>query len=175
MIITFDMEEEKFCESIPLPPLPTGGDWNENTIGVLDGFLFYDARLVVQGSGYYEIWILRKKNRDMIEPDERCHQSFGWSKEFRVDESMSFAVTKKGDGVLTYIGDYINIYDRKTSTSKRLVKFKGSLQVFPHRNTFVSLKELGEEDSKPMESVDIEESDGRDYTLEQLEDDAFPE
>ncbi|XP_026458583.1 uncharacterized protein LOC113359108 [Papaver somniferum] len=79
--------------------------------------------------------------------------------EFRVYENGLFAVTKSGD-VLTYRNHHINIHNLEALTSKVIVDVKEYFrEVFPHKNTLISLKELGEEDAKIMESVETEETD----------------
>ncbi|XP_026427522.1 F-box protein At3g57590-like [Papaver somniferum] len=156
-ILTFDLAEEKFCEHLSLPPLPQDSDECDHGIGVLNGFLYFGVR--DEMDGLYNVWLLKKKidNHDMEGRDER--QSLGWSKEFKVDGINLLAITKS-KCVLNHASNrYLNIYDAETSTSKRLVKFKNGIsEVYPHKNTLVSLKELGEEDTKTMESVGIEET-----------------
>ncbi|XP_026411117.1 F-box protein CPR1-like [Papaver somniferum] len=162
MIVTFDLAEEKFCENILPPPLTPDGDWETNFIGVLNGILFIAAFIIAEGIEFYDIWLLAKKNDNHDEGEE--HQSLGWSKEFRIDDDESVVALMKSGGVLTFghgrlRGHYLYICDPKASTSKPLAEFKERInQVFPHRNTLVSLKELGEEETKVMESTQIEET-----------------
>lgn len=81
------------------------------------------------------------------------HQSLGWTKEFRITESQFLAAAKNGR-VLTYRDNYLNIYDTKALTSKRLVGVKEWIyEILPHKNTLVSLNELGEKDTKIMDPV----------------------
>ncbi|XP_026384504.1 putative F-box protein At4g21240 [Papaver somniferum] len=77
----------------------------------------------------------------------------------------------KSDVILTDSDDHIKICDTKTPTSKSLVNFNSYIQVSPHKNTLVSLKELGEEDAKVMESDKTEEMKRR----EKQQEDADPE
>lgn len=146
-IINFDLAEEKFCEHISVSSLPSPCYYNYKLRGVFNGFLFLGVCKDTEGIlGYcYDIWILKKQNEQ---------QSCVWSKEFRVDNNKLFAATKAGD-VLTYAENFINIADPKASTSKMLVDLKEQIcQVVPHKNTFVSLKDLGEEDTKTMEPIE---------------------
>ncbi|XP_026452750.1 F-box/kelch-repeat protein At3g06240-like [Papaver somniferum] len=171
MIVMFDLVEEKFSEHLSPPHLPAPhSNSDNNRIGVVDGFLFYAMYLVVEESRYRDIWLLKNKNdnHDMKEPAEL--KSLIWSKEFRIDESELLAITKSG-GALTYIYNYLNICDTKASTSKRLVVYEESFsKVFPHKNTMISLKELGEEDTKRVESVEeVMETECHDQTFNQLQ------
>ncbi|XP_026384151.1 F-box protein At3g07870-like [Papaver somniferum] len=183
MIVAFNLAEEKFCELLSPPhPLPTGGDWSQNTIGALDGFLFFANGLGINEYGgetdCFDLWILKKKNEDHGMKEQNDCRSFGWTKEFRVGDrnrELLSAVANSG-GVLTYNGQYLNVYDTKTSTSKRLVEFNCKfLEVLPHKNTLVSLKELGEEDTKTMESVETKETRSRNYPSKHLQEDAHLE
>ncbi|XP_026420586.1 F-box/kelch-repeat protein At3g23880-like [Papaver somniferum] len=174
MIIIFNLAEEKFAEHLLPPPLVQ--DRRYRTIGwVLNGFLSFVVFVAADRySRFYDIWLLKNKNEnhDMKEGEE--HQSFVWSKKFRIDDSQLLAVTK-GDGVFTYSSNYLSIYDRKTSTSKKLVKFTNAIEVYPHQNTLVSLKQLGEEDTKIMESFETAETNNHDYPLKKLQEDVNPE
>ncbi|XP_026419974.1 putative F-box protein At3g10430 [Papaver somniferum] len=163
-IISFDLAEEKLCEPLSLPPLPRDDEdyyWKYDRIGLLDGFLFLAVyQNIEEEAPFYDIWVLGKKNDNPDMKMRQKHQSLVWSKEFKVDADefgeFGVAVTKSG-GVLTYIDNHLNIYDPKTSTSKRLVEFSERFrQVVPHMNTLVSLKELGEEETKVMKSVEME-------------------
>ncbi|XP_026395477.1 F-box protein DOR-like [Papaver somniferum] len=152
MIVAFDLAEEKFCEHLSPPPLPVDYNWDESRIGVWDGFLWFG---IGEEDEFYDIWQSKRKNdnHDMKQKEE--HQSFCWSRKCRVDESQLLADTKK-DCVLTCVDNHLNIYDPKALTLTRLVDFKEQFcQVYPHKNTLISLKELGEEDTKIMKSVEI--------------------
>lgn len=121
----------------------------------LDGMLFFGVSVLVEGAELYDIWLLAKKNDNHDEGE--YHQSFGWTKEFRIDHGDELVSLMKSGSVLTYgysslRRHHLHIYDPKASTSKPLMEFKEQIhQVFPHRNTLVSLKELGEEETKVME------------------------
>ncbi|XP_026420590.1 F-box protein At3g07870-like [Papaver somniferum] len=174
MIITFDLAKEQFCEHISPSPFPPDRDWCDARIWVLDGFLSFAIYIRVEGLGIHETWLLKNKNRNHDLKEAGEHQSLVWIKEFRVDDSNPLVVMKI-DSVLTYSGHCFSIYDTKTSTSKRLVKFNYAVfQVYPHHNTLVSLKELGEEDTKVMVFVEIKETISIDYSLEQLQEDGEP-
>lgn len=143
-VTTFDLAEEKFCPHLSPPPLWPDSDWDFSTIGTMDGFLFFSVFL----DDEEDMWLLKKKNddHDMKEQPEE-HQSMVWSRQFRIGTSELLAVTKT-KGVLTYNGNYLSICDTKALTSKSLVDFEEQIAlVIPHRNTLVSLKELGEEDN----------------------------
>lgn len=159
MFITFDLAEEKFGENLSLPR-------EICRRGVLDGILYVAAEVVVNGVECYDIWLLKQKSVNNETSEQQGLQS--WSREFRVGDKELLAVTKRG-GVLTYVDNYINMYDTKTSTSRRLVKFNNRLnRVYPHKNTLVSLKELGEEDIKVMRSIEIEETKSSEQPSKQL-------
>ncbi|XP_026420812.1 F-box protein At3g07870-like [Papaver somniferum] len=174
-IITFDLAKEKFCEDISPPPLPPDHDWHDSRLRVLNGVLSFAICLDVEGDEFYDIWLLKKKDDSHDKKGKVENQSMGWSKGFRVGNSKLLAITKR-NGVLAFVRDCLNIYGTITCTSKSLVKFKNCLlQVTPHKNTLVLLKELGEEDTKRMESVDIEEANEHDYPFKQPQEDASPE
>ncbi|XP_026420272.1 F-box/kelch-repeat protein At3g23880-like [Papaver somniferum] len=159
MVVSFNLADEKFCAHLSPPPLPPDNDFWYNRLGVLGGFLYFAVPQVVEEAICYDIWLLKKKNgnQDMEEQLEE-HQSLGWNKKFRINEIDLFAVTKS-DSVLTYYDNYLRIYDTKSSTSKSLVDFKEQISiVFPYKSTLVSLNELGEEHTKRMESIEIEET-----------------
>ncbi|XP_026420275.1 F-box protein At2g23160-like [Papaver somniferum] len=101
-------------------------------------------------NGSWELWSLKKcKN----------YQDVIWSKEFndfshtRV-EPITF--TKSG-GLLYYdYGDNnVYLYAAEASFSRMLVSFGVNFEsVVPHKNTLVSLKALGEEETKQMNSCE---------------------
>lgn len=163
MIVTFDLAKEKFSDHISppsLPSIPYLDTWTSNKIGVVDGFLYFAAYIFVQRTECYDIWLLRKKNENHDMKEQQEHQPSVWSKEFRVHDSRILAVTESG-GVLCYsnnnfMPNLLCIYNLIGSTTKWVVDIRMQvLQVLPHMNTLVSLKELGEEDSKTMESVKV--------------------
>ncbi|XP_026409892.1 putative F-box protein At1g32420 [Papaver somniferum] len=162
VFIIFELAEEKFCENLKLPPSAANGG-----IGVLDGILYVAVGVVVDGvERCFDIWVLKQKSVNHEASEQQGLQS--WSKEFRIGDKELLAVTKSG-AVLTWPDKYINIYDAKTSTPRRLVKSKNHLDgVYPHRNTLVSLKELGEEDIKVMKSIEIEETKSSEQPSKQL-------
>ncbi|XP_026441608.1 F-box protein At2g23160-like [Papaver somniferum] len=158
MIVTFDLAEEKFCEHLSPPAsFDSGNDDFRNycRLWVLDGCLCFAGSLVVHGNCRricWNAWLLRKKD----------DQSLGWSKVFRIYNHDFFAVTKSYS-VLTYIHNSITIHDPETSTTKYILVFEECFdEVFPHKNTLVSLKKLGKEDTKIMESVKIPETESDD-------------
>ncbi|XP_026413711.1 putative F-box protein At1g53550 [Papaver somniferum] len=154
-IIAFDLSQEIFCENLLTPPSPPESYSLGNRIGVLDGVFFFAICSVIQGVVSYDVWLLKKKNgnHDMKDQGEE-HQSFIWSREFEIYDIELLAITKS-DGVLCLWDNYLNFYDLKAATSKWLVDLKKLVvQVLPHKNTLVSLKELGEEGTKTMESIE---------------------
>ncbi|XP_026442049.1 uncharacterized protein LOC113341356 [Papaver somniferum] len=138
-IVTFDLIQEKFCEHLAPPPLPPNRNLINQTIGLLDGVLYI---AFYAEDGCYDIWLLKKKNDNHDTKGDK-HQSFEWSKELRVADNGLLVVTKTGD-VLT-----------KAPTSERVWDSKEEvvLQVFPRKNTFLSLKDSGEEQTKKLKSV----------------------
>ncbi|XP_026419921.1 uncharacterized protein LOC113315892 [Papaver somniferum] len=157
-IFPFDLAEEKFCEymSLPLPPDYDSEDQYE--LGVLNGYLCFAINLIVNEAECSDVRLLKKKYDNHGTKEGEGHSSMCWSEEFRIFDSESFALTKSCN-ILTYNGSRININDLEASTSKTLVDFTERFGgVFPHKNTLVSLKELGEEDAKIMESVEFEET-----------------
>ncbi|XP_026431008.1 F-box/kelch-repeat protein At3g06240-like [Papaver somniferum] len=165
MILVFDLADEKFCEHLSPPLVPIA--CNYLVVGVLGGFLFCADRHFCSVSRQYvssDIWVYKKNNDNysMKELDE--HRSLGWSKVFTNVYSIPLAFTKSGD-VLTYSLSFLSIYDAKSSTLKKiLVPFKEQFcQISPHRNTFGSLKELGEGNAKTVESVKTKKRKSRDY------------
>ncbi|XP_026439133.1 uncharacterized protein LOC113337753 isoform X2 [Papaver somniferum] len=170
-IVTFDLIEEKFCQHLALPPLSRRQKKLHQKLGVLDGLLYI---AIDTEDKYFDIRLLKKKNDNGVKKEGERHQSFEWSKEYRVDNEL-LAVTKNG-GVLTYNDDegYVYLYDTEASTSKELVEFEDEfLQVFPHKNTFVSLKELKEEDTQKMKPVKRKQESL--ITFKQLQEDANPD
>ncbi|XP_026411110.1 uncharacterized protein LOC113306382 [Papaver somniferum] len=111
IIITLDLVEEKFCEHLSFLPSPG----NYDRIGVLIGFLLLTADVGVEEAISHDIWLLKKKNNNHDLKAREEHHSLVWSKEFRVDDGELVVVTKSG-GVLTYIDNYLNIYDPKAFT-----------------------------------------------------------
>ncbi|XP_026389362.1 putative F-box protein At4g09190 [Papaver somniferum] len=157
-ILTFDLSDEKFCENLSPPPVASVTDWDSNNmIRVLDGFLFSSINLGVEEEEdkCHDIWLIKKKNENHEMKEQEVRQSLGWTKEFRINERKLLTVTKN-KGVLTFTDYNVKIYDTKASTSERLLNFEGRIvELLPHKNTLVSLKELGEDDAKIMELVEI--------------------
>ncbi|XP_026389189.1 putative F-box protein At1g53550 [Papaver somniferum] len=155
MIVPFNLAEEKFCKnlSLPFPPDYNSADWYK--LGVLDGCLSFAINKNVNGGECWDVCLLKKKDDNLGMIEQEGHQSLGWNKEFGVYDKAIFAVTKRY-GVLTFNGNHINIHDLEATTSKTVVDFEERLiGVFPHKNILVSLKELGEEDTKMMEAVKL--------------------
>lgn len=97
----------------------------------------------------------------IIKREKNISQAFG------VD-SLGF-LTAIYFAVLTYNDNHISVQNVETSTSKSIVDFKEHFGgIVPHINTLVSLKELGEEDIKVMESLEIEETESHDHPFNLL-------
>ncbi|XP_026438148.1 F-box protein At3g07870-like [Papaver somniferum] len=187
-LVTFDLAEEKFSHLSP-PPLPSR--YEEYRLRVLDGCLSFASYGQINGAEYWDVWLLKTKDDSHCMKERDGHQSMGWRKEFRVFDieeprlsnsgsdseeefrlfnSDIFAVTKSYDVLLLIHHDnHINIHNPKASTSKSIVDFKENLgMVYPHKNTLVSLKELEKEDTKMMDSVEIEETESHAQPFNQL-------
>ncbi|XP_026389185.1 F-box protein At3g07870-like [Papaver somniferum] len=189
-IVTFDLAEEKFSDLTP-PPLPSKyGDCYYH-ISVLDGCLSSVIYGKINEAEYWDVWLLKNKDDNHWMKERDGHQSMGWRKQFRVFDneesrlsnsdsdsdseekyrllnSVIFAVTKSCN-VLIHHDNHINIHNPKASTSKSIMDFKENFGgVFPHKNTLVPLKELGEEDTKMMGSVEIEETESHAQPFNQL-------
>ncbi|XP_026419833.1 putative F-box protein At3g16820 [Papaver somniferum] len=150
MMVTFDLAEEEFCEHLALPS-PPEYDYHDYYLGVLDGCLSFAIKVISDGATCWDVWLLRNKDDNQGVKQQEVHHSLGWVKVFTtVDGYGLFAVTKSY-AALTYYSNHINIHHLDASTSKMIVDFRERFSsVIPHKNTFVSLKELGEEDTKIM-------------------------
>lgn len=153
LVFVFDLAEEKF-RKFSTPPLPLEKARYDFSIGVIGAALYYAIRYYCQITGciWSDIWLQEKKNDEPL----------GWSEEFRLLGREPLAFTKSG-GVLYFDGSSLGIYDAIASTSKKLVDSNAFIQISPHKNTLVKLRELGEEDIKLMDSVENEELASRDH------------
>ncbi|XP_026458131.1 putative F-box protein At3g16210 [Papaver somniferum] len=139
-ILAFHLTEEKFSE-LPLPP--AGVPYISIELGVLGGFL--SATYYREDIGN-EIWLL-KKNK------ETC--DFRWSKEFSFDSNMQKPLEfTKSRRLLCYKNTKVYSYDLKASSAKVVSVDKFINQAIRHKNTLVSLRLLGERDTKTMESCE---------------------
>ncbi|XP_026398201.1 uncharacterized protein LOC113293977 [Papaver somniferum] len=137
-IFSFDLADEKFHE---LPSLPSRAGWIPCIIislHVLGDFLcafYYSGKS-------WEIWS-RKKNKN--------HQHVFWSEVFSYvnDTNIQLIIFKKSGGLLWYDK---NVYRhaREASSPRMLVTSGENVTFFgfPHKNTFVSLKDVVEENTK---------------------------
>lgn len=83
--------------------------------------------------------------------------SFGWSKEFSLSHREPFTFTNRGHS-LFYDQGRLKYY-RSDLTSHIFMSFSDICrQVFPHKHTLISLKQLGEEDTENMKAREVEES-----------------
>ncbi|XP_026423457.1 putative F-box protein At3g10430 [Papaver somniferum] len=149
-IYIFDLTEEKFREHVSPPPLPPDFMWYNFSIGVYGVDLYYAIRYFCRNTecSWTDIWLQNKKNDD---------EPLGWSKEFHLLESEPLAFTKSGS-VLCFSDGSLVIHDAIDSTSEQLMDFTALRQIFPHNNTLVSLRELGEVDIQVMKSAEDEET-----------------
>ncbi|XP_026398093.1 uncharacterized protein LOC113293808 [Papaver somniferum] len=145
IILAFHLADEKISKLQPPAPGLTPADVPNVviTLGVLGDFL--SATYYYMG-GVTDIWLL-KKNKD--------NNGLGWSKEFNFccnNISCPFGYTKSGR-LLYHANGEICSYSAKDSSAEMDVSFgKFVSETIPHKNTFVSLKVLGEEDTKTMGS-----------------------
>ncbi|XP_026419739.1 F-box only protein 12-like [Papaver somniferum] len=146
MIVPFHLAEEKFGKHLSPPPALPNRDFDDfYQLGVLDGCLYFVIKLILSGS--WDVWILKKKDDNHDMKEREGYQSLGWSQVVRVydsDRSELLALTKSYT-VLTYTPEHIYVHDPEVSTSEMIVDFNEYIrEVFPHKNTLVSLKELWE-------------------------------
>ncbi|XP_026403404.1 F-box protein At3g07870-like [Papaver somniferum] len=151
-IPVFDLASETFSE------LPEGFpiSW---TLGVLGGYLsatYYDKE-----SKTFKVLLLKenkKKNNNKKKKEDG--PSLTWIKEFSLSNMDTFeylVLTGRGT-VLCRSETEVQMYDLNSSSSKLLVDFgkdKGIFEAIPHMHTLVSLKALGEENTKTMETTDV--------------------
>ncbi|XP_026433788.1 F-box/kelch-repeat protein At3g23880-like [Papaver somniferum] len=157
-VLVFDLIEERLREHLPPPPMPPNGIWLDYSIRELGGVLYYAVKLV-GGRGRrrhseirYDIWLLKQKNENLDMTEQVEHQPLGWSKEFSVPGKKPLAFTKSG-GVLCFDEKSLSAMastsrgsrKRKASTSKNLVDSTFLRLVLPHKNTLMSLIEIGKE------------------------------
>ncbi|XP_026405521.1 F-box/kelch-repeat protein At3g06240-like isoform X2 [Papaver somniferum] len=153
-VLVFDLTEETFSGYVSPPPMPANSIW-DYSVGVLGRVLYCTVEyndLIIRGCSYSELWRLTAKNdiHGIIEQVEQ--EPLGWTKEVLCfPRKMQLAFTKSG-GPLCFDDRSFDIYDSIASTLKELiVGLSAGNQIFPHKNTLVSLKELGE-DTKIMEN-----------------------
>ncbi|XP_026410955.1 F-box protein At3g07870-like [Papaver somniferum] len=140
-IVAFDLIDEDFRQ-LPSPPC------NMQLfvmLHVVSGFLCACYRHS-EGS---DIWVLKKNesNHDVI-----------WSKEFSNINGKPIIFTNTG-GLLCFVyrDRKVYLYASKASSSKILVNEEQNFEIgVPHKNTLVSLKALGETDTKLMDTAEIE-------------------
>ncbi|XP_026389183.1 putative F-box protein At1g60370 [Papaver somniferum] len=166
MMVTFDLAEEMFCGylSLPFPPDSNSGNYY---LGVLDGCLSFAFGRCVNEAECWDVWLL-DDNQGVKQ--QEVHHSLGWVKVFTTVKGYGLFAVTKSYAALAHYGNHINIHHLDASTSKMIVDFRERFSsVIPHKNTFVSLKELGEEDTKIMESVKNEETEeSRDQLFKHL-------
>ncbi|XP_026420344.1 F-box protein At3g07870-like [Papaver somniferum] len=142
-ILAFHLSDEKYSELPPPPPYLTRDDvpYLSIKLGVLGDLL--SAAYYYEDADNCDIWLL-KKDGDNID--------FSWIKEFSlVTAGVSFELTKNGK-LLYYELTDICSYDPKVSSANMSASFgKYISSAILHKNTLVSLKALGEQDTKTME------------------------
>ncbi|XP_026404189.1 F-box protein At3g07870-like [Papaver somniferum] len=143
-VVAFDLASETFAS------IPTGFPTDLHfKLGVLGGYL--SATHYDKDSNTSDILLLKKKEEG---------GSLSWIKEFSLSNTNAYeslALTGRGT-VLCRSTTKVQRYDLNSSSSKLLVDFgrdKCIFQAIPHMNTLVSLKALGEENTKTMEMVDV--------------------
>ncbi|XP_026415901.1 F-box/kelch-repeat protein At3g23880-like [Papaver somniferum] len=146
-ILGFHLADEKIIQ-LPAPPpylTRTNASYFSIKFGVLGDLL----SVTHEDGGDCDIWLL-KKNED--------NDDFNWIKQFSLNGEISrpFEFTKSGR-LLCYGNSRIYYsYDPKVSSAKIDISFGKSIcEAIPHKNTLVSLKELGENDTKTIEFVEI--------------------
>ncbi|OVA09341.1 hypothetical protein BVC80_7541g2 [Macleaya cordata] len=166
-IVAFDLADEEFL-LLPSPPcfLLHNEDDYPFQLQVLGGQL---CVVHCKNKVSVDVWSLKKKkkkekNGNYNIKGQKEYQFWSWINEFDIDSDlgarypMPFSLTKHGE-VLFYSHATLSRYDLKTATSKKLVDIKKylpacfSFQAIPHSNSFVSLKALGEEDTKIIKSA----------------------
>ncbi|XP_026458509.1 F-box protein At3g07870-like [Papaver somniferum] len=145
-IFAFDLADEEFHELPSLPCLPRAGLIPSLSISLhVLGNLLCALHLNKES---WEIWSLKK---------HKNHQHVFWSEEFSDvnDINIHPVIFTKSGGLLCYDKNDKNVYRYapEASSPRMLVNFGDSVTFFgfPHKNTFVSLKALGEEDTKLMD------------------------
>ncbi|OVA14609.1 F-box domain [Macleaya cordata] len=157
-IFAFDLADEVF-RLLPPPPCFRPGDYNYFQLKVLGGWLcvFYH-----NGDGSLDVWSLKKqKNISKYDIKEQDYYKFwSWSKELIVKKASMYRedyCPLESGKILIHSRSTLSRYDPNMDTTQPLVKFdKGLLivKVIPdHMNSFVSLKALGEEDTKTIVSA----------------------
>ncbi|XP_026382871.1 putative F-box protein At1g19160 [Papaver somniferum] len=138
-IAIFDLAEEKFCEK-KLPP-PPDLYWKYSIIGDKN----VSFCLSVPGDELYDLWILKNM---------KDGESLVWSKEgrFADNDDHELLTLRKSERVIGYSPYYLSSCSIKTPIWKHLLEFKDDgVQVCLHKNTLVSLKELGKADKTVMQ------------------------
>ncbi|XP_026398378.1 uncharacterized protein LOC113294179 [Papaver somniferum] len=161
-VLAFDLTEEKFREHITLPRLPPGQrSFHRYALRELGGVMYFFR---ATEDLYSEIRLLKEKNDDVDMKEKVEHKPLGWRKGFRLPVGRKPLAFTKSDGVLCYDFWSLDISEPIASTSKELVDWILFDDIFFHKNTLVSLKELGEEEIKTMEPAEIEETERCDFS-----------
>ncbi|XP_026388804.1 uncharacterized protein LOC113283690 [Papaver somniferum] len=143
IILAFDLAKEE-CREFPSPPCTSVIVELHVLSGSLFACCYHD-----QGYGCHNksIWVLKKS--------ESIHDVI-WSKEYSdIDIYIRPIAFTKSGGLLCYDHHDKNVYlySSKASSSRMLVNFGKCFDAqISHKNTLVSLKALGEENTKLMGS-----------------------
>ncbi|KAI3964311.1 hypothetical protein MKW92_049994 [Papaver armeniacum] len=147
-ILSFDLANENLY-LLPFPLFDrTIGRWDSFQLEVLGGCLCFVHKK--PGEPLLDIWFLRKQGEssslesfDLNEQND--YDSLIWIKKFSIPtgcQAAPCALTNSGE-VLLLCRSSLFCYNPETATLERLTD-KGISHVFPHVNSFVSLKALGE-------------------------------
>ncbi|XP_026432315.1 F-box protein At3g07870-like [Papaver somniferum] len=157
-IVAFNLTDGKL-RSLPSPPchIPAGSCDNIN-LGSLEGNLYLCLRYKNRGEPMMDIWVFKKRNMNNCRRGTRTKEhtffnSFTWIREFsrKWESSLTqkcqlLSLTKSE--ILLWQDGFLWACDPKDKTSKILWCVEGprpEVQVIPHMNSLVSLKDLGEE------------------------------
>ncbi|OVA02161.1 F-box domain [Macleaya cordata] len=156
-IVAFDLVDENFRVLPPPPFLRRLNESNHFELQVFRGSL---CALHYIGDKRMDVWSLKNNINSNYDMKEQGYQFWSWSKEFSSGREVlipnqAITLTESGEVLLCYNRSTLFRYDMKTTTSEKLVKLDASFSSYnaiPHMNSFVSLKALGEEDTKIMGS-----------------------
>ncbi|OVA13637.1 F-box domain [Macleaya cordata] len=157
---TFDLADEELRYFLS-PPYED--EDNYSYFQMWGGRLSYVHKKVNEG---IDIWSFKKnKKSGGVQKDmkEQEYQSWNWSKEFTIAMNMEagdyepFALTKSGEVLMSFRRSYeqklLSRYDPKTATLTKLDTDFVLSSAITHVNSFVSLKDIGE-DAKIIEPAE---------------------
>ncbi|XP_026432312.1 F-box/kelch-repeat protein At3g23880-like [Papaver somniferum] len=157
-IVAFNLTDG-ILRSLPSPPchIPVGSYYNIN-LGSLGGNLYLCLRYIKRGEHMTDIWVFKKRNMNNCRRGTRinertCFNSFTWIKVFSrkwessLTQKCQLLSLSKSEILLWKNGSLMSC-DPKDKTSKIIWYVEGprpEVQLIPHMNSLVSLKDLGEE------------------------------